>query len=43
MANLLDEEQSWVLQKDGTYLRHNIENKQKLFNCHDYFVRTLES
>ena len=35
-ANLADQRQSWVLQADGTYLRHNeIDN---LFDCHRFFM-----
>ncbi len=40
VANLQDEEQSWVLQHDGSYLRHNEVNTAPLFNCHKFFVET---
>ena len=40
VANLQDEEQSWVLQHDGSYLRHNEVNTATLFNCHKFFVET---
>ena len=35
-ANLADEKQSWVLQSDGTYLRHN--KTGNLFDCHKFFM-----
>jgi len=36
LANLLDNERSWILQSDGTYER--AEPSQKSFNCHRYFM-----
>lgn len=36
MANLLDTEQSWVLDQDGTYRR--VENAENPFNLHRYFI-----
>ena len=40
VANLQDEEQSWVLQADGSYLRHQSIEDEPLFNCHKFFVET---
>ena len=37
-ANLADEAQSWILQPDGRYLRHLPEDREDLFNCHQYFL-----
>jgi len=34
-ANMADQAQSWVLQADGTYLRHGGE---MAFNCHKFFM-----
>lgn len=36
LANLLDTEQSWEQQPDGTYAR--MEPRDKPFNCHRYFM-----
>lgn len=36
LANLLDDEQSWVLQSDGDYRR--VEPGEKPFNLHQYFM-----
>ena len=36
LANLLDTEQSWELQVDGSYRR--LEPGDKPFNCHLYFM-----
>ena len=36
LANLLDDEQSWVLQSDGDYRR--VEPGEKSFNLHQYFM-----
>lgn len=37
-ANLADQAQSWVLQHDGTYIRHSIRPSEKTFNCHRFFL-----
>ena len=37
-ANLADEAQSWVLQSDGTYERHQADDRMELFNCHRFFM-----
>ena len=37
LANLLDNERSWVLQPDGTYERVE-PGDAKPFNCHRYFM-----
>ena len=39
-ANLSDQEQSWVLQPDGCYLRHNLQTEEPLYNCHQFFMET---
>ena len=36
VANLLDNEQSWELQSDGSYVRRRL--KKKPFNLHHYFM-----
>ena len=36
LANVLDNEQSWLLDADGTYSR--VEPGEKPFNCHRYFM-----
>ncbi len=37
-ANLADKEQSWVLQPDGQYKRHQFKPNELSFNCHEYFI-----
>lgn len=37
LANLLDEELSWVLDADGEY--HRVEVVDEGFNCHEYFMQ----
>ena len=37
-ANLADQEQSWVLQADGSYLRNSYNADQDTFNCHRFFI-----
>ena len=37
-ANLADKEQSWVLQPDGQYKRHQFKPNEPSFNCHEYFI-----
>lgn len=37
-ANLADQAQSWVLQPDGTYVRHEVAEGQKAFSCHRFFM-----
>ncbi len=37
-ANLADQAQSWVLQPDGTYIRHEAADRTRLFNCHRFFM-----
>lgn len=39
-ANLSDQEQSWVLQSDGSYVRHNAVGERPVFNCHTFFMET---
>ncbi len=36
LANVLDTQQSWWLQSDGTYTR--VDDGEKPFNCHRYFM-----
>lgn len=36
-ANMYDQAQSWVLQSDGSYIRHP-RGKDELFNCHHFFM-----
>ncbi len=37
-ANLADQAQSWVLQPDGHFLRHEGKPDAHLFNCHRFFM-----
>jgi polyphosphate kinase len=37
-ANMADEAQSWVMQPDGTYLRHTPTSSEPLFSCHRFFM-----
>ena len=37
-ANLADQAQSWVLQPDGSYIRHEAADRSRLFNCHRFFM-----
>jgi len=39
-ANLSDQAQSWVLQSDGSYMRHNAVTEDDPFNCHSFFMKT---
>ena len=39
-ANLADQAQSWVLQSDGQYIRHNAVSEEPEFNCHRFFMET---
>ncbi|MBC7159236.1 MAG: RNA degradosome polyphosphate kinase [Porphyrobacter sp.] len=39
LANLLDTEQSWLLDgEDGSYERVVVDDESERFNCHDYFM-----
>ena len=38
VANLADKEQSWVLQPDGQYKRHQFKPNEPSFSCHEYFI-----
>ncbi len=38
VANLADKEQSWVLQPDGRYKRHQFKRDEPSFSCHEYFI-----
>jgi polyphosphate kinase len=37
-ANMADQAQSWVMQPDGSYLRHEPEPGERLFSCHRFFM-----
>ncbi len=37
-ANLADKDQSWVLQANGEYKKHNYKDNEKRFSCHEYFI-----
>ncbi len=39
-ANLSDQAQSWVLQPDGDYVRHNAATPEPAFSCHTFFMET---
>ena len=39
-ANLADQAQSWVLQPDGRYIRHNAIGDTEPFSCHQFFMET---
>ena len=38
-ANLADVAQSWVLQPDGSYLRPDLDDIDKPFSCHRFFMQ----
>ncbi len=38
-ANLADVAQSWVLQHDGSYIRPDLDNIDKPFSCHRFFMQ----
>ncbi|MFO1208633.1 MAG: RNA degradosome polyphosphate kinase [Amaricoccus sp.] len=37
-ANMADQAQSWVMQPDGSYRRHDAEPGEPLFSCHRFFM-----
>lgn len=37
-ANLSDQAQSWVLQPNGDFVRHQSKSHKHLFNCHRFFM-----
>ena len=37
-ANLADQAQSWVLEADGHFSRHDVKGDEPLFNCHKFFM-----
>ena len=37
-ANLADQAQSWMLSPDGSYRRHDAEDRTRLFSCHRFFM-----
>ena len=37
-ANMADEAQSWILGPDGTYLRKDVPEGERAFNCHKFFM-----
>ena len=39
LANLLDTEQSWILEPDGTYSRVSAAIAAERLNCHAYFMQ----
>ncbi|QDY69565.1 RNA degradosome polyphosphate kinase [Qingshengfaniella alkalisoli] len=38
-ANLRDEAQSWILRPDGSFYRPTSNDPDRMFNCHDYFMK----
>ena len=38
VANLNDEQQSWIMQEDGSYQRMDWEEGAKPFSAHTYFM-----
>ncbi len=39
-ANMADQEQSWIAQPDGGYLRQRARDGETLFSCHRFFMET---
>ena len=39
-ANLSDTANSWVLQSDGSYVRHDYKLNKRKFSCHKFFMET---
>lgn len=39
-ANLADQQNSWVMQADGSYQRHTGGPDERLFSCHSFFMET---
>jgi len=37
-ANMADQAQSWVLQPDGSFIRHKARGDERLFSCHRFFM-----
>ena len=37
-ANLADKDQSWVLQANGEYKKHEYRDNENYFSCHEYFI-----
>ncbi len=37
-ANMADQANSWVLQPDGRYIRHQAQEGERQFNCHRFFL-----
>jgi polyphosphate kinase len=37
-TNLMDNQQSWLMQGDGSYARLQAEGDEKPINAHDYFM-----
>ena len=38
VSNLNDEEQSWIMQPDGTYIRVDCSELERPFSAHRYFM-----